>query len=139
MPWVSREIVRGIFSPVPWARFGFISRRIAMRKKTLEPSLLVISLPRSGSSWVGEVLGNASNSLYLREPLTQSRRAMGGQFGPFEVLKNSPPYRYKRFADHAFMAFPAFRDHIVKYSHQWFLKDRCNRRVSSEGGQSACT
>ncbi len=129
MPWASREIARGILSPVQWARFGFISRRIARLRKTRKPSLLVISLPRSGSSWVGEVLGNASNSLYLREPLTQSHIASGGQLSFFEVLTNVPPYQYRRFADDAFMAFPAFRRHIVKYSHQWFLNDRCNRHL----------
>jgi hypothetical protein len=35
---------------------------------TEKPTILVLSLPRSGSSWVGDVLSSASNVRYLRAP-----------------------------------------------------------------------
>jgi len=59
-------------SPILWARWGFISKLLALMLRPRQPSTLVLSLPRSGSSWVGETLGSALNALYLREPVTQS-------------------------------------------------------------------
>ena len=62
--------------PVNWARWGPVSSFLARKFKTAAPPILVFSLPRSGSSWVGEILGSASNALYLREPMTQSNLAL---------------------------------------------------------------
>ncbi|WP_353516955.1 sulfotransferase domain-containing protein [Thalassotalea sp. SU-HH00458] len=36
----------------------------------IERTIIVISFPRSGSSWIGSILGAADETLYLREPVT---------------------------------------------------------------------
>ncbi len=46
-------------------------------------SILLTSLPRSGSSWVGWVLGQADGVAYEREPITQGLLAAG--VDPFSV------------------------------------------------------
>jgi len=128
--WTSCEITRYLLSPVSWARFGVISKKVARHYKTQVPTILIISLPRSGSSWVGEVLGSAGNALYLREPITQSYQISGGQLDFFEVsTKVTPTPKYQRFINDAFIALPAFRRYIVNHPQQWSLKDRNQRRL----------
>ena len=55
-------------SPVRWGRFPGLTGMLARALSPAEPPVLVVSLPRSGSSWVGEVLGAAPDAMYLREP-----------------------------------------------------------------------
>ena len=55
-----------------WARFGPLSRWIGTAIQPHKPPILVLSLPRSGSSWVGETMGISKNAMYLREPINQS-------------------------------------------------------------------
>ena len=45
---------------------------IAAAAPVRQPPVLLTSLPRSGSSWIGRILGSADEALYLREPLTQA-------------------------------------------------------------------
>lgn len=58
-------------SPVPWANWGPLSGLIARSLPTRSPAVAILSLPRSGSSWVGDMLRNTRDGLYLREPVTQ--------------------------------------------------------------------
>jgi hypothetical protein len=94
-----------------------------------EPAVLVLSLPRSGSSWVGRTLGKAVDALYLREPVTQSDKTfyyMGTVFG---LEKPEVEARYRELADKAFMGWPDFGRHIVRFPLQWALVWRRPRRV----------
>jgi hypothetical protein len=117
----------GFFSPVGWAQFGRLSRLIAKTLKPVSPSVLVLSMPRSGSSWVGETLGISSGALYLREPLTQTNKLFNGKV--VEVLTNPPPAAYEQCADVAFMGLPAFNNSIVTIPSQWSLLNRSRRKV----------
>jgi len=116
-------------SPVRWARFGALSEAIARAWPLAQPPVLVLSLPRSGSSWVGQGLGHAEEALYLREPLTQSHLARGGSLSVFEVDPDAPPREYRRDADRAFCGCPAFRPGIVRRRDDWSLARRRRRRV----------
>ena len=49
-------------------RVPLLSRLIAAVIKPRDPPILLVSLPRGGSSWIGGILGSAKESLYLREP-----------------------------------------------------------------------
>ena len=61
-----------VAAPVPWARSKTLSQLLINFIRPRQPTVLVLSLPRSGSSWAGEALGCAIDALYLREPVTQS-------------------------------------------------------------------
>jgi hypothetical protein len=76
-----------------WAPWGPVSRLIARSAPPLCPATLVISLPRSGSSWVGKTLGLSDTALYLREPITQSYLRRFGYSNPsvFSVNPGAPP------------------------------------------------
>lgn len=52
-------------------------------------SILLTSLPRSGSSWVGWVLGQADGVEYEREPITQGLLAAG--VDPFSLESGASP------------------------------------------------
>ena len=97
--------------------------------RTRQPSIVVMALPRSGSSWVGEILGMAGDAMYLREPLTQSIQAAGEQRSVFAIDTAAPPAIYQRAADQAFRGIPAFSDDIAVFPGQWRLRDRRRRRV----------
>ena len=73
----AREMDERVNSPIRWSRFGAASLLLAKTVKSRRPATLILSLPRSGSSWVGEILGSAANALYLREPITQTLIASG--------------------------------------------------------------
>ncbi len=129
---VERQIGRvlQIMSPVIWANLGSISRFLAHSIPTLSPPLLVISIPRSGSSWVGDILGLSATSLYLREPITQTYLARKGPCASFfEVNPNKLPLTYKSSADAAFEGLPKFPGSIVRYPFQWVLSGRSRRRL----------
>lgn len=117
--------------PVLWANLGPISELLAGRIRPLSPPIIVLSLPRSGSSWVGNTLGLSSTSLYLREPISQSYLTRNRQSGGpvFEVTTRNLPSEYKLFADAAFRGKPAFSLSIVKYPRQWGLAKRSHRRI----------
>ena len=104
---------------------------LAKRLKTLTPSILILSLPRSGSSWVGEVLGSAANALFLSEPIAQSDLALAESkdiathFDPAD-----PPQLYRNFADRAFCGLPTFPLWlVVRKPTQWSLFERHSRRL----------
>ncbi len=116
--------------PVGWARWGLGSWLLSHLYPVSGRPILVVSLPRSGSSWVGKSLGQAPNALYLREPITQS--AIGGGLSDRAIVDHDPaaiPRSYSRFADAAFAAYPAFRAGIVAKPDQWRLSTRRARRL----------
>lgn len=64
----------GFLSAVKAAVLGGLVRSTGVGDR--QP-VLITSLPRSGSSWVGKVLGSTSNALYLREPLRAACSQLG--------------------------------------------------------------
>ncbi|MCU0285316.1 MAG: sulfotransferase domain-containing protein [Acidobacteria bacterium] len=115
--------------PIGWAKYGKFSQTLAGLFKTAAPSILVISLPRSGSSWVGEILGSARNALYLREPITQSHFAEGGKITLVDIDPNLHPVNYQHFGHLAFSGLPAFPGTVVIFPNQWGLTARKNKRL----------
>lgn len=118
------------YSPATWASFGPLSRFIAHSIPPASPPILVVSMPRSGSSWVGKFLGVASEALYLREPINQSYlQETGPSPSVFEVNVAKLPPAYKASAASAFAGLPVFPKFIVKYPQQWELSERRRRHV----------
>ena len=115
-------------SPVLWSWFGPLSRLVAAQWPPASPPILILSLPRSGSSWVGETLGYAQNALYLREPVTQTYLAHGGTRTTIEI-EAEPPAVYQRAAERAFLGWPLFPPRIVHFPDQWSLSERRHKRL----------
>lgn len=111
-------------SPVWWAKEPWLGALLGRAFSPLSQPLLIMSLPRGGSSWVGSILGNASNAMYLREPVNQSFLASGGTTTVFDVDLDSPPEDYARFTERAFKGIPVFPSGVVQSPKQWSLASR---------------
>lgn len=125
------NVAKGVdsHSPVKWARWGWLSQSIARLWRQQQPSVLVLSLPRSGSSWVGETLGNATDALYLREPISQGDPRIR-EWGTVVTLDEPEVAQiYRELAGKAFLGWPDFDFRIVNFPHQWRLRWRRPRRV----------
>ncbi len=115
-----------------WAHHGPFSRLIGSWLKPLQPPVLVLSLPRSGSSWVGETLGASDDAMYLREPINQSYiSSLHGKEREtvFDINLHNPPEIYLKAAQVAFLGIPSFPHGIVHSPKQWQLRFRRSRRV----------
>jgi hypothetical protein len=115
--------------PVPWARSALLRTVLTRLRRPLSPAILVVSLPRSGSSWVGNSLAFSRSAMYLREPITQSYLRRNGGGGPVFEVSGEPPAAYQSDADTAFRGVPAFDASIVKVPSQWSLIQRSERRI----------
>lgn len=136
-----KESLSGRFNdPLLWTKMGFLSWYVAQYLKPLHRPILILSNPRSGSSWVGETLGRAANAMYLREPITQSYLNNGKNF-IFKIDPDDPDKLYKHFADFSFRGYPCFPDapYVVRYPAQWnLLKRKYRRLVIKEVNPLAC-
>lgn len=111
---------------VPWAAFPPLGRLLARVLPPQSPAVLILSLPRSGSSWVGEIAGSAANAMYLREPLTQTMRA---EHTVVPVDPRRPPAELVTAGDRAFGGNADFPSNILIDPSQWSLRERGRRRV----------
>lgn len=116
-------------SPVWWANLGPLSRVIARRIPTLGPPVWVVSMPRSGSSWVGAVLGGGRDAFYLREPANQTHLVRGGASTVFEVRPPDVPPGYSAAVRSALLGLPAFPYKVVGHPMRWGLSARRRRRL----------
>ena len=106
-------------SPVVWANTGPIGRWWARVVQPGQVPVVIMSLPRSGSSWVGKMLGNAPSALYLHEPINQSILAHTDLPTLFEVTSSDTERAVRSFTDDVFAAYPAFDRSVVKDAGQW--------------------
>ena len=131
---IKRDIKRVIWvsnNPFLFASQNSLFNRFVQQFiKPKGPPILLISLPRGGSSWIGDTLGRSSLALYLREPITQSYiREIGAGPSFFEYEKCKDKSRYKRFTSDAFQGIPSFNSSIITYPKQWLFCDRIKKRI----------
>lgn len=75
---------------------------------TRHPPVLVLGMPRSGTTWVGRILGDAPDALYFNEPLSEVHVAEQRRATFFEVDPDNPPPSYVWPARFAGAGVPAF-------------------------------
>lgn len=116
---------------LPAAQFWPVGEILAAAVPTLTPPILLVSLPRGGSSWAGRLLGSSDRSLYLHEPVTQSHLArLGGRgVSEFEMAACKRPRAYLRDAALALHGVPRFPESVVHFRDQWRPATRRRRRV----------
>lgn len=116
-------------SQVWWAKAPSLGMLIGRALKPTAQPVFIISLPRSGSSWIGDILGNASTAMYLREPMNQSHLAMGGATTVFDIDPDAPPEGYARFTARTFQGIPVFPQGVVQTTQQWSLRTRHDKVI----------
>ena len=72
------------------------------------PPVLVLGMPRSGTTWVGRTLGSAPKVLYFNEPVSEVHVAEQGRATFFEVDPDNPPASYVWPLRFAAAGVPAF-------------------------------
>jgi hypothetical protein len=131
--WVRRRLFP-FLPPGWWAAFSPSNVPSATLPRTHCSTVLVLAFPRSGSSWVGEILGSATNALYLREPITQTylrhcQKTRQQRQAVFHVDDLHIPEVYWQAAVLAFAGVPAFTPDIVTVPEQWRLLSLQRRRL----------
>ncbi|MHC5157565.1 MAG: sulfotransferase domain-containing protein [Planctomycetota bacterium] len=130
---IRRRLYRLLFpkSPVLWANWGVLSEILAKKIPPKQPPVVILSMPRSGSSWVGEILGLSPSSLYLREPITQTHLKMVQEGAPsfFEFDTHCLPEGYASAAANAFSGLPLFSRWITLFPKQWAWLKRKQKRI----------
>ncbi len=112
-----------------WAQIPGLSGVVARHHAPRTRPVLLLSLPRSGSSWVGKVLGAAENAAYLREPVTQGLKdEMSGGIVR-NILGDTLGQHYRSAAHSALRGIPRFSRNIATSPEQWGLLGRSRRIV----------
>lgn len=81
--------------------------------------ILILSLPRSGSSWLGALLGTHREVRYLREPVT-TRYMLSGKnrislFSPLSINRKE----YESYIKDALNGLPTSSAKVIPYREQW--------------------
>ena len=129
---LSRRLRNMVYSngPVLWANWGILSKCLAQIIKPKQPPVLILSMPRSGSSWVGEILGLAQNSIFLFEPFSKSLlKHYGIKNVCFEVEPENLPETYETTRNRVVNAMPLFPKEIIRCPNQWLLSKRKSKRL----------
>jgi hypothetical protein len=113
-----------------WACFPILADALHQFHAPKKPTILLISIPRGGSSWIGDILGSSKESLYLKEPLKKTYMPLigtGPSFFEFQVCKEKKVY--EQSALDAFRGIPRFHKSIVSYPSQWSYFKRNKKRI----------
>lgn len=107
------------------------SRLLAQLSPFSTPPILILSFPRSGSSWVGKVLAKSTGVAYLREPITQQYIfEHGGRFALVDVNKNSSARSiYQKLSDEAFQGIPPRHSLVVNNWRDFAYPYRKGKRI----------
>lgn len=123
---------------------GMITIRIVSQCRSpnfsLQPVVL-LSYPRSGSSWAGKVLATSPQFAYLREPITQPyMKIYGGQRPVFYTDDKHPDIStYKHLSNNAFSGRPSLYKGGVdnKYDFLPFSRNKIKRLLIKEVNPAA--
>ena len=97
---------------------------------TCPPPILLLSFPRSGSSWIGSIMGMGENVRYLREPATtnytlsesNNKTESGSPIKRISVFDqescDSWP-EYQQYIDDSLSAKPNFTNAVITSPEQW--------------------
>ena len=112
-----------------WIGMGPLARAIGHAVPMKRPAIMVISLPRSGSTWVGNVIASHPETVFLHEPVT--KHCLDLKPGPsyFYVDKNEPPALFDQKSRDAFHGIPLFSRSYRGPAEQWNIFTRRQKRL----------
>ena len=90
--------------------------------KFSSPPVVLLSYPRSGSSWAGEVLASSPQFAYLREPITQPYlKKFGGTRTVFNLAdEHTANTVYKKLANEVFSGCPSVFKGVINCKSDFF-------------------
>lgn len=88
--------------------------------KTASSPVLLLSLPRSGSSWIGSILGMGDLTRYLREPATTRYiQHKKNRISVFNQNSCDDWKHYKAYINDALNGVPNFSYSVIAFNQQW--------------------
>ncbi len=82
--------------------------------------LLILSLPRSGSSWIGSILGKNEYVRYLREPATTSYTInKPNRVSVFDQTSCDNWPEYQKYINDSLDSKPNFTNSVIAFPKQW--------------------
>lgn len=95
------------------------------------PPILILSYPRSGSSWVGKILSTSPTTAYLREPITQQYIFKhGGRFALIDIQNNPKALSiYQKLSDEAFRGIPPRHPEVINNLRDFAYPQRKGKRI----------
>lgn len=110
-----------------------------LRRPRAGRPIFVVSLPRSGSSWVGALLGAGRGVQYLREPYTRTHVTRTGTESVFPFPADAPPRGYQLANRRIAAGSALFRPSVIAHARQWPPFARApGRLVVKEVNPHAC-
>lgn len=110
-------------------RFYGNAQALHERAPMRQPAVVLMSLPRSGSTWAGTILGTSPAAAYLNEPINWSYRPSQSKSTIFDVDPDAPPRSYHDAGQNAFLGWPHFGPSVVRDPWQWRVTARSSKRV----------
>jgi hypothetical protein len=108
-----------------WFKAPIFSLFFSNKRINIQQTIIVISFPRSGSSWIGSILGAGDETLYLREPVTTpyllKKRGRVSVFDP-EITKDHN--EYNAHINNALKGNAPKLSSIYAYPNQWNKSDK---------------
>lgn len=120
------------WTPIKWCKFRPLRELVAHTFPFRRRPIFLVSMPRSGSSWIGEMLAQAPEAAYLREPLNQAwlrEHAGSGNSVTTYIDPDAPLTVYSQPAREAFTGLPLFGSSVVQFPAQWPVTRRNNRQL----------
>ena len=95
------------------------------------PPIILLSYPRSGSTWVGDVLSKSDSVAYLCDPITQPYLMKeGGKYALVDVNNDSLAFSiYAKLGDDIFRGVPPAHSGVVADLHEFSIFQRINRHI----------
>jgi len=94
-----------------------------------ENTVFLFSFPRSGSSWVGSILGGGKEARYLREPITSEyMQTKPNRISVFEKQRCDDWKQYEKCIKKASNGLPYLSHSVIKYPYQWRSKE-CSKPI----------
>ena len=93
------------------------------------PPILLLSFPRSGSSWVGEVLAQSENLAYLFEPVTRPYQKYQSSYAMADLRNPRIYQKYLEYSTQAFQGMPLREWDSSENSKDFSLLGRKHRRL----------
>ncbi|TPH17069.1 sulfotransferase domain-containing protein [Litorilituus lipolyticus] len=88
--------------------------------KSVTSPVVILSLPRCGSSWVGSIIGSGEQVRYLREPITTSYiQNKASRISVFDHSSCDNWSEYQTYIDRTFAGTPNFTNSTIAFPKQW--------------------
>lgn len=106
------------------AHYFLRTRFVAKSLPFKYPPILLLSYPRSGSSWIGMVLSASESVAYLREPITQPYlKEHGGKYALVDINNDKLAASiYRKLSNEAFSGLPSMHPQVVNNLRDFVFK-----------------